>query len=381
MTRLRGDEPSPDIGSQMSVATPISEIGVRSSSPATRASTWFEVRAQDLSVWNQVLLRTGASLYQYPFWNEPYRPLWLTPRYLAWGAEDRPLGFVCILTAGFGPAKVGLVFRGPTPLHPETQFSQLAVADLLDWARSQGYIFIRFTHSDSQVLNQLAAAGHAENFDAFPYFLDYPILSPDYIIEQCATDAETLASFDREARRKIRRGTEAGYEFQSDSSPDALARSWSLYQECAHRKRFRLERPLSVYTEAMRLAQPHNCVRLYSVRMNGRTVGSTLVFRDGTTAHCQLAAFDAAHRQSAAFLHWHSMRDMYRMGAHRYNLGSGPGSLARFKQQFCMPSARYPEPLTVVLKEDWFRLWWKVFFPVAKRTRPTLRRIVSRIKR
>jgi CelD/BcsL family acetyltransferase involved in cellulose biosynthesis len=206
-------------------------------------------------------------------------------------------------------------------------------------------------------------------------------MSPDYIVEQRASEEETLATFDREVRRKLRRATELGYEFVSEDSPEALANAWPLYQECARRKHFRLERPLSVYMQTMRLAQAHNCVRLYSVRLNGKLVGSTLVFRDRTTAHCQLAAFEAKHRQSAVFLHWNAMRDMYRQGAHRYNLAPGPGALARFKQQFCQTPVTYPGPLTVVFKQNWFRLWMKFVFPVAKRLRPALRGIVSHLKR
>ncbi len=363
----------------MSLVAPIPDIEVRPS-PATIPAAWFEVRPHDLSIWNNILLGTATSLYQYPFWNEPNRPLWLTPRYLVWGTQNHPLTYVCILTIGFGPAKIGLVFRGPARLYQEIEFPQAAITGLFDWARSHGYIFIRFTHSDPQILTQLAAAGHAEDFDAFPYFLDYPVLCPDYIVEQYDADEDTLATLDREARRKIRRATELGYEFRSDDSPEALAKAWPLYRDCSHRKHFRLERPLSVYMEAMRLAQAHNCVRLYSVLLHGKLVGSTLVFRDRTTAHCQLAAFDAEHRQSAAFLHWHSMRNMYRLGARRYNLGPGPGSLARFKQQFCQHPVSYPAPLTVVLKQDWFRLWMKLVFPIAKRLRPTLRKIVTCLK-
>jgi hypothetical protein len=364
----------------MSLVVSVPEIGVRSSAAEIRA-TWFEVRREDLSVWNNILLDTDTSLYQYPFWNEPYRPLWLTPRYLAWGTQDQPQAFVSILTVGFGPAKIGLVFRGPTRLQAGFQFSQPAIEELLAWARKQGYIFIRFTHSDEHVLEQLAAGGRAEKFDAFPYFLDYPIQSPDYIVEQFDCDEATLASFDREARRKLRRAEEAGYEFRADDSPEALAQAWPLYQDCARRKHFRLERPLSVYQEAMQLAQAHGCVRLYSVYLNGRRVGSSLVFRDRTTAHCQLAAFESKHRHAAVFLHWHAMRDMYRMGARRYNLGPAPGSLARFKQQFCEHPVSYPGALTVVLKQGWFKVWQKAIFPVAIAIRPTLRRIVSKVKR
>jgi hypothetical protein len=342
---------------------------------------WFEIRQRDLSVWNNVLLGTNTWLYQYPFWNEPYRPLWLTPRYLAWGTQDQPRAYVCILTVGLRPAKIGLVFRGPTSLRADAEIPQAALLDLLDWTRSEGYMFVRFTHSDSEILTRLATIGHAQHSDAFPYFLDYPVLSPDYVVEQCVTEGETLASFDREARRKIRRAIEAGYEFRSDDSPEALAQLWPLYQECSQRKHFRLERPLSVYMEMLRLARPHDCARIYSVWLNGKVVGSTLVVRDRTSAHCVLAAFDAAHRQSAAFLHWMSMRNMYRLGAHRYNLAPGPGSLARFKQQFTRRTVAYPGPLTVVLKENWFRVWSTAVFPVAKSLRPMLRSIVSRVHR
>ena len=135
------------------------------------------------------------------------------------------------------------------------------ISSLLDWARAEDYIFIRFTHSEPEVLSQLATAGHAEDIDACPYLLDYPITSNDYIVEQFESDAATLATFDREVRRKLRRATEAGYEFLSDDSPESLARAWPLYQHCAGRKHFRLERPLSVYMESMR---PGSCPQLCS---------------------------------------------------------------------------------------------------------------------
>lgn len=365
----------------MTLASPIPALAVPSPRLVARPATWFEVRERDLPLWNDVLRGSHTWLYQFPFWNEPYRALHLTPRYLAWGTQDRPLAFVCILTVGFRPVKIGLVFRGPAVLQTGAEFPAAALAELLQWARAEGYMFIRFTHSDPEVMGQLAALDHSRNFDAFPYFLDYPVMSHDFVVEQCDSDEATLAGLDREVRRKLRRATEAGYEFRSDDSPQALADLWPLYQECARRKHFRLERPLSVYMQTMKLAQPHDCARIYSVHLNGKAVGSTLVVRDGTTAHCILAAFDAAHRQSAVFLHWETMRDMYRMGAHHYNLGPGPGSLARFKAQFARYRVAYPAPVTVVLKENWFRLWWKLVFPVARRLRPVLRKLVCEVNK
>lgn len=363
----------------MSLAAPISAIEVRFTSAVLHAQ-WAEVHRQDLHAWNNLLRGTDASIYQYPFWNEPYRRVLVKPRYLAWGTARDPLAFATILTVGAGPVKVGLVFRGPAQFSSHIQLPRTMFSELLAWARAQGYMFLRFTHSDPQILTGIATAGdalgaEALDLDAFPYLCDYPIVSQDYIIHQHESEEETLASFDREARRKIRRGLEAGYEFRSDDSPDALQESWSLYQDCTRRKHFRLERPLSFYMDLMRGAQSYNRARLYAVTQNGRTVGSTLVFRDRTTAHCLLAAFEGEHRNSAALLHWRSMRDMHSLGATRYNMGPGPGTLARFKSEFCPYPTHYPRPLTVVLKPDWFRLWRKAFVPMAKQLQPMLRKL------
>ncbi len=354
--------------------------GTFHSAASTDCGEWFEVRPEHARVWNEVLLGTDASLYQFPFWNEPYRPLWLTPRYLAWGTPDRPQAFVSILTVGLGAAKIGLVFRGPTCIQSRCALCQPAITELVSWARQNGYVFIRFTHSDPQVLAQLSTCGRTEPSDAFPFFLDYPVLSPDYVVEQFESEEHTLAGFDREVRRKLRRASEEGYEWRVDDSPDALAEAWPLYQDCARRKHFRLERPLSVYQETMRLAREHHCVRIYSLHLNGEMVGSTLVFRDRTMAHCLLAAFAPGHRHAAVLLHWRAMRDMYTLGAQQYNLGPAPGSLARFKQQFCQSPKIYPPAVTLVLNDFLFGVWRKAIFPLAKSLRPTLRKIVSRVK-
>lgn len=361
----------------MSLAEPIPELALDASrlrSASTARAAWFDIRREDLAQWNDLLLGSDAWLYQYSFWNEPLRALGLTPRYLAWGQPSQPLAYVCILNIGFRPAKIGLVFRGPVCLRAGAEIPQGAIAELMDWAHAQGYMFIRFTHSDREVLRRIAARGSAREIDAFPYFQDYPVQSPDFVVAQCESEDGTLAGFDREVRRKLRRAAELGYEFRSDDAPEALARQWPLYLECARRKGFRLERPLSVYMEMLRRAHPHNCARIYSVHLGGEIVGSTMTLRDGASAHCVLAAFTPEHRHSAVFLHWKSMRDMYRLGARNYNFGPGPGSLARFKKQFTRRSvaAPFPRPLTMVLNHNWFRVWWKALFPVVKLLRPAV---------
>ncbi len=356
----------------MAISAPIPAVEVLS---ATAAPVWREVGLNDLSTWNQHLLNTDASIHQYPFWNEPSRLMGVRPRYLVATLNGQPVAFTSVLTLGFGPVKIGLTFRGPVFLDANQPASSALIQELLNWARGEGYIFLRFTHSDPEVLAQLASAGRAEDLDAFPYMLDYSVVAGDYIVPQLETEEETLAGFDREARRKIRRGAEAGYTFHSDDSPEGLARLWPMFRECAHRKRFRIERPLAVYAETMRLAQRHDRVRIYTACLHREVVGAAVIFRDRTTAHCLLAAFTPDHRQSASFLHWNAMRDMYRLGARRYNMGPGPKSLARFKRTFAAAPVMYPRPLTVVLKEGWFGLWRKGFIPMAKQLQPVLRQV------
>ena len=115
----------------LTVIPDVSLPRVRLQTSASAAAAWFEIRQQDLSVWNNVLLDTPTSLYQFPFWNEPYRPLWLTPRYLAWGTPENPRAFVSILTIGFGPAKIGLVFRGPNCIHSRCALCHIAITELV----------------------------------------------------------------------------------------------------------------------------------------------------------------------------------------------------------------------------------------------------------
>jgi hypothetical protein len=358
----------------MSLVARIPAIGVRSITTAISAG-WSEAQPQDLPRLNSILRETGAPIYQYPFWNEPYRRIWVTPRYLVWGNGRAPLAILSILTIGFGRTKIGLVFRGPAKLSPDFEFDRGMFRELFAWASANGFMFLRFTHSDPVVLADLSAAGRSIDSDSFPYLVDYPVLTQDYVVEQHDSDEETLASFDREARRKIRRGTEAGYDFDSTDSPAALEQAWPLFEDCARRKHFRLERPMGFYMDLMRRAQQHDSVRLYRASLDGRVVGCTLAFRDRNTSHCLLAAFDGDHKLCASLLHWRSMRDMYRLGVRRYNMGPGPGALARFKSTFCPSPVRYPNPLTIVLKETPFKLWGKAFVPMAKQLQPMLRKL------
>jgi lipid II:glycine glycyltransferase (peptidoglycan interpeptide bridge formation enzyme) len=340
-------------------------------------ASWSEISREQLPYWNDLLLRSAASVHQYPFWNEPYESLYFSPRHLVWGRHNDAQAYASILTVGFRGFRVGLVFRGPANLKGSGPVAPEAIAALSEWASHEGYVFLRLTPQDEPNFNAAAAVSGARCADFFPFYLDFGQKAPDLVVEQKESDDAMLASFDREARRKIRRAVESKCEIRISDSAQALAEVWPLYAQCVQRKGFRLERPLSFYVSLVRAARCHEAVRVYSAWRDGRPCAMTLVVRDRDTAHCLLAAHDDEETKAgiSTLLHWTSMRHMYDMGAGFYNMGPAPGSLARYKQQFSPRAVSYPGAVTLVADEKRFRLWQTALLPLAKAVRPSVRKL------
>jgi len=340
-------------------------------------SMWTEIPREQLPYWNDRLLQSNAPLQQYPFWNEPYERLFLTPRHLAWGGPGNASAYACVLTVGFRGFRIGLVFRGPVSLVESQPVPAEAIAGLSKWAAREGYVFLRLSPPDESTFATAASTPAAACEDFFPFYLDDGDTSPELVVEQQDSDDAMLNSFDREARRKIRRALESGCEIRISDSEQALAELWPLYSQCVARKQFRQERPLSFYAEMVRAARCHDAVRVYSAWRNGKPCAMALVVRDRDTAHCPIAAQDAesAGCSISTLLHWAAMRDMHKLGTRFYNLGQAPGSLARFKQQFSPRAVSCPGVVSLIVDGPRFELWQKVLLPLAKSVRPTVRKM------
>lgn len=340
---------------------------------AALPAAWVEIVPQELPAWNGRLLQTDASVLQYPYWEEPYRRMHVWPRYLVW--ESR--AYVCVLTAGLPHLRVGLITRGPVALAPGEQVPEEALCGLRDWARSAGYMFLRFTHSDAALLDRIASLGPSDRFDAFPLHEDGPVRYHELIVDQLPDDRQMLAGFDREARRKIRRAEAVDYRFRWSDSAESLAELWPLFADCARRKGFRFYRPVEGYLDLVRYAQPYQCARIYAVELNGKTVGACLIVRDRSTAWCLLAALYPEALQGwpspSVLLHWRAMRDMFRLGAVHYNFGPGAGGVGQFKQQFMPRRNTYPPPVSLAINEPLYRLWLRGVLPAAQALKPALR--------
>jgi hypothetical protein len=365
----------------MVIAAKTPRIEIDDVDPVYQQPGWHEIQSEVLSSWNATLLKTDASFMQFPYWNEACRYFYFRPHYLLWNQNGTKV-YACVLSLGPPLIGIALVFRGPVSMLPNQTVPREALTDLCDWARRRHYVFIRFSHQDERLLSCIANVGNANRIDAFPFYQDAGATAGEFVVRQEEQDIRTAANFDREARRKIRRASEAGYELRTEESTEGLVRVWHLFLASAIRKEFRIERPLKAYEEMVERASQHDCVRIYVSSLNGLDVGATLVFRDRKFANCILAGFDLEHSAKkcspAVLLHWWSMRNMYRRYRLDYNMGLGSGSVAQFKKQFSPQLLAYPAPVTVILNKFLYSVWSVLILPFWRALRPLVRLYAAR---
>ncbi len=316
---------------------------------------WREIDGSELPQWNRHLLRTSASFLQFPYWNEAYRSLHFKPIYLVWGDAQLPLAYVCILTVQAG-LRIGLIQRGPVELAPGALTDE-AVSSLCEWAESHHYGFLRFRHSDGDLLARLAKIAPAQRFDSFPLLPGYGAEPFELAIDQKSDDRALLAGFHREARRQIRRGLEAGYSVRSSDGPEQFTEAWPLFVACSKRKQFTMNRPMESYLEMIRLARPYECAHTYTVYSDGQAIGATLVVRDRNTAVALRAAAELRKPSCSALMHWVAMREMFHAGVRYYSLGPAGPPVSRFKDRFSPRRVLCPPPVTVKIAPRLCSMW------------------------
>ena len=337
--------------------TPLAAWGAGDPEEPMQEFEWEPIPASKVEAWNQRLLATDASFYQYPFWNEPYRRVRCTPHYLVCGPPEAPAAYACVLSLGWTGIRLGLVHHGPVLLGKGAALPALA-AGLLRWARQNRIAFLRFTHADAARLHEIESAGGAERIDSFPFHRGDPAWD---LILSLPEDREALtASLRKDARREIRRDQCKGYEVRVESSPQALAAIWPMFDAHARRRRFRHNRPLSWWLEAMRHARPYGCARLYVASFEGKPAVADLYVRDRSRVRSITACDEEALQGNpvpSTFLIWHAMCDLQRMGIREYSFGPSYGGSYEYKLKFHPTKVVYPEPVTLIAREPAYRLW------------------------
>lgn len=319
---------------------------------------WSEIPKGEIDNWNRRLLDTNASYRQYPYWNEPYRKQHFVPQYLLYGPANSPEFYACVVSVGLPGLRIGLVQSGPVSLSGGKVDPQ-AVSALLRWAKHRGCVFVRFSNSDSGLLDSIASRESSVRLDAFPL---YRVHRYNLLVRQLEDDNQMLASFQTICRRKIKKATRAGYEIRTSDSLADLHKVWPIFRATAKRKGYRLSsRPLSGWLDLLERARPNKLARLYTAHLDGQCMQAILVIRYGNTAEYMLGALNLDTLDSRAspscLLHWHAMRDFYRQGCEYYNLGSPGAIMYQFKRQFRPELFVDPQPVTVRIRPNLYRLW------------------------
>lgn len=334
---------------------------------------WQEIAASHLPSWNHHLLLTDASFLQFPYWSEAFRLPHCKPIYLVWGDVQAPLAYVCIETMQLG-LRIGLVQRGPVEL-ARGALTDEAVSSLYEWAKSHDYGFLRFRHSDIDLLARLSRIAPAsQRFDGFPVYPGYGAEPFELVIDQTGEDRAMLAGFHREARRQIRRGLEAGYVVRSSDDPEQFGKVWPLFVACANRLRFAMNRSLDAHLEVIRLARPYQCARTYTVYSDGHAIGAAFVVRDRNTAVAVRATAELRKPSCSALMHWAAMREMFHAGVRYYSLGPTNLPVSRFKDRFSPHRVLCPPPVTVEIAPRFCRIW-RTALPILVAIAPGLRRM------
>jgi hypothetical protein len=316
---------------------------------------WQEIPESHLPSWNKRLLLTDASFLQFPYWNEAYRVLHCRPVYLVYGDALSPLAYVCIVTMRAG-LRVGVVQRGPVEL-VRGALTDDAVSSLYAWAKAHSYAFLRFSHSDADLLARLASLRPVQHVDRFPLYPGNEAAGFELVIDEKGDDQATLAAFHREARRQIRRALDAGYVVRSSDSPEQVAEAWPIILACSKRNHFTLHWPVELYLAIAGLARPHECARTYTVYSGGRAIGAAFVVRDRDTAVALRAAAELRKPSCSALMHWVAMRDMFRAGVRCYSFGPASPPVSRFKDRFSPRRVLCPPPVTVEIAPRFCRIW------------------------
>ena len=244
--------------------------------------------------------------------------------------------------------------------------SRSAILQLRRWARQNGYIFLRFSHTSGEIIENVGSSGKTQPVDPFPF---YPHQEYDLVIEQLPDEDSMLAAFQRIARRNIRDAHKEGYEVLATDSPDALTESWPLFEALSQRKGTKIyNRPMTSYLDLVRLGRQHGCVRLYLAYLKGRLVESIVIVRNRDSAYyvagaLELEGLERTTASPSCLLHWTAMRDFFALGATIYSLGitSSP-----FKEKFRPVRTEFPAPVTMVVRPASFGLWLRVLPLVAR---------------
>jgi len=320
---------------------------------------WREIEPSELESWDLRLMQTSAHFAQFPFWNEPYRVMKLQPVYACCYVAGMPVCYVAIVSIGPPRLRIGLVHRGPVNLISSEPPDVAVLIALRDWARSHGYVFLRFVGFDSRIQERVALVSPSKRVDSFPVWGG--LSTHSYMVDLQESEQAMLGGFQNVAVRNIKAARKTGYEILSSDDPDVLTKAWPLFENLAVRKGIAFPRPLISWQEVVRRGAPLGAATLHTAHLEGKTIQLILTVRDSRITEYMIGVLDVealGKRPSpACLLHYHAMREALRKGCRIYDLGPPSGPVAIFKQKFRPRDVIAPPTVTMITMPRAYRIW------------------------
>ena len=183
------------------------------------------------------------------------------PTYLNF-IDDRGVvsAFVCVIAFGFAPFQCGVVIDGPAPLNHAAELVTGSVSGLADWLRNHGFAFVRFSHNNESIIQQVASSPAALRVNPFPFIPQY---GGELVVPLKTNDSEMLAGFQQIARRDIKKAKEAQCLIKQSNNVDELIRMWPIFTKRAKQKNIRIG-SLKGYELIFRHSPRNDLVRIYT---------------------------------------------------------------------------------------------------------------------
>jgi len=340
---------------------------------------WEPINPTAALAWDDTLWKVPAHLFQFPFWNEPFREFHGRPLYLQLRKGDEMAGFAAVMTFGLPGFRVGLLQRGPILLTGHADDVGESIGLLATALKRFGVFCLRVTSDSPTVLDRVSRACASERADAFPFMSS---LQNEAIVSLEGDASEILARFQRQIRYDIRKCERIGFTTKTYADANDLRRYWYLFEQTADTKRF-LRRPLSSFCRLFELGGPQGRVELSVLETGGRAIGAAILARDAETTYYISGGRDEAlsreFKYTAHYRLWLAMLRARAAGCKQFDLGAVVGSVGEFKLKFAPQVRTNPIPVTLILHRTRYRMWKAIIGGngVAGRMRGLVRKIGS----
>jgi hypothetical protein len=330
----------------------------------TQSVQWAEMSAREVAELALVLIRQpGASIKQYPAFNERFRRSISKPTYLKCLDETgKTKGIVGVITLGLPGVKCGAVIDGPV-MFDETGCPAEAAQALAAWFRSRGYAFIRLTHADEARLQTFARMPEAVFENPLPFVARF---GGECVVHLKADDSEMLAGFQQIARKEIRMARDMSCRIGRTSEVREFRKVWPDFLKQSKEKGFRYRR-LRDYEAMFALSPREDLLRLYTAGYDGKIVFQVVFLRDGVEAYGLIGALNrdalGGKPSPSCLVHWTAMREYRDLGCERYNLGLPTGAVYASKRKFRPSKTPSPFTVTLVLRPHHYSVWSRLILP------------------